>query len=299
VGVKMTTEEFRAFQRLILDSAGLAFEDGAKDRLERRLMERLAATGSRDFADYYLQLARGSGGAAQEMERMLELCVTHETYFFREPRQLRALEQEIIPALAQEIEKVHGRKRIRLWSAGCSTGEEPYTLAIILLRSPFLRGYDVEVLGTDLSQRALARARRGIYGPSSFRDVEAGVMERYFRKLSGPDEGSLEVKPEVKQHVTWGRLNLWAAADVGVVGQVDAILCRNVLIYFDREGKRRVVEHLHDRLKPGGWLLLGHSESLLAMPTRLDAVSLSHDLVYRRPPLTPDPHSVTLRRPTS
>ncbi len=293
---RMSPEEFKAFQRLLVEQAGLVFEDGARERIERRLAERLLATGARDFTDYYLKVTRGPG-AVVEQERMLELCVTHETYFFREPRQLRALEHEILPLVAAEVDKRPGRRRLRIWSAGCSTGEEAYTLAMLLLRSPHLRGLEPEVMATDLSQRALARARRGIYGPSSFRDTEGSVTDRYFRPAAGPDQGLWEVRPEVRALVTWGRLNLWNPGEMMMVGQVDVILCRNVLIYFDREGKRRVVDALHDRLKPGGWLLLGHSENLLAMSTRLDAVSLTHDLVYRRPLLTQDPVPGTLRRP--
>jgi len=280
----MSTEEFRAFQRLLMEQAGLQFDDTTRERLERRLVERVRATGARDFADYYLRLRRGLDGS-QELERMLEQCVTHETYFFREPRQLRALEYEIIPQLVDQIEKEGGRRRFRIWSAGCSTGEEAYTLAIILLRSPQLRGWELEVIATDLSQRALSRARRAVYSQGSFRDMERMVLERYFSPSPGSDPmETWEVKPEVRAVVTLGRLNLWNGVEMGMVGQVDVILCRNVLIYFDREGKKRVIDNLHDRLRPSGFLLLGHSENLLHLPTRFEAVSLMHDLVYRRAP---------------
>lgn len=278
----MSTEEFRAFQRLLLEQAGLQFEDTARERLERRLVERVVATGARDFADYYLRLRRGSDGV-QELERMLEQCVTHETYFFREPRQLRAFEFEIIPQLVEILDKEGGRKKFRVWSAGCSTGEEAYTLAMILLRSPFLKGWEVEVLATDLSQRALSRARRAIYTQGSFRDIDPLVLEKYFIKTPTQDlMPSWEVKPEVRSVVTLGRLNLWNANELAMVGHVEVVLCRNVLIYFDRDGKKRVIDNLHDRLRPGGYLLLGHSENLLNLPTKFEAVSLMHDLVYRR-----------------
>ncbi|MBI5497167.1 MAG: protein-glutamate O-methyltransferase CheR [Deltaproteobacteria bacterium] len=279
----MSVEEFRAFRRLLADAAGLAFEDGARERLERRLLERLEATASRDFTDYLLKVSRGPA-PNPELERMLEMCVTHETYFFREPRQLRALEHEIVPNLVEYGRRV-GRRRLRIWSAGCSTGEEVYTLAIVLMRQPQLAGWDLEVLGTDLSQRALQRARRAVYGHSSFRETEPAVLDRYFSRI-GTDQW--EVRREVRDLCTWGRLNLWNSGDLAAVGYMDVVLCRNVLIYFDRDGKRRVIEALFDRLRPGGWLLLGHSESLLQVPTRFEAVSLANDLVYRRAPLTPD-----------
>ncbi|MEW5851967.1 MAG: protein-glutamate O-methyltransferase CheR [Myxococcota bacterium] len=284
--VPMTLEEFRLFRTLLLSSAGLSFDEGAKDRLERRLQERLQVTGCRDFTDYYLKLRHGVDGAA-ELERMLENCVTHETYFFREPRQLRALDEEIIPEIVGKVERDRLRRRLRIWSAGCSSGEEAYTLAIMLLRHPLLRGWELEVVGTDLSRRALARARRAVYGRSSFRDIDPALLERYFTPLSGAEAGNHEVKPEVRALVTLGRVNLWADGEVCTVGRLDVILCRNVLIYFDREGKRKVIESFHERLKPGGYLLLGHSENLLHVATRFETVSLAHDLVYRRN--APDP----------
>ncbi len=280
-GPPMSKEEFRLLRELLLEGAGLVFDESARDRLERRLRERLEATGCRDFTDYYLRLRRP--GAQDEFARMLELCLTHETYFFREPRQLRSLEEEILPQLAATAERRPGRRVFRVWSAGCSSGEEPFTLAIILLRSAALRGFELDVMATDVSNAILARARRGVFGPGSFRDVDATLRDRYFRAVGNPAAGQWEVKPEVREVVTFGRVNLWNPAEVAAVGGVDVILCRNVLIYFDREGRRRVVESMFERLRPGGFLLLGHSENLLQASTRFEAVSLAHDLVYRRP----------------
>lgn len=273
----MSTEEFKLFRTLLLEAAGLTFDENARERLERRIVERLAHTGARDFTDYYLRLKRVGG--MEELERMLELCVTHETYFFREPRQLRSLEEEVLPALA---DAGRGRRTLRIWSAGCSTGEEAYTLAIILHRSPVLKGWHLEVLGTDISHAVLSRARRGIYGPSSFRDIDATVKERYFRLVSKGLMEQWEIRPEIKNLVTYGRVNLWSSGQVASVGMVDVVLCRNVLIYFDRDARRQVIERLHHRLRPGGFLLLGHSENLLQTPTPFETVSMAHDLVYRR-----------------
>lgn len=279
--VRMSPEEFRAFQNLLRDHAGVVIEDAGATRLERRLGERRLATGARDFADYFFKVSRRDAKGREELQRMLEACVTHETYFFREPRQLMALEREVLPALALELEKRGGPRRLRAWSAGCSTGEEAYTLAMLLLRSPFLHGFALEVLGTDLSQAALARARAGVYGSGSFRGTDTGPVSRYFLPKAGA-ANQQQVSPEVKKVVTFGVLNLWDPSQAGMVARMDLIMCRNVLIYFDRPGKLRVLGHLHDALRPGGWLLLGHSENLLNLPTRLEAVSLAHDLVYRR-----------------
>jgi chemotaxis protein methyltransferase CheR len=277
----MSVEEFRLFRELLRELAGLHFDDTTRERLERRLQERLAVTGSRSFTDYYLKLRNGPD-AVVEQRAMLEHCLTHETYFFREPRQLRALEEEILPEVIARVERTGAPRRLRLWSAGCSTGEEPYTLAMILQRTPQLAGWDLEVLGTDLSSKALARARRGIYAPNSFRDMPPGVLDRWFKPVPGALVESWEVRPEVRAMVTLGRVNLWREEEVALVGHADVVLCRNVLIYFQRDSRARVIETIHRRLRPGGYLLLGHSENLLQTVTSFETVSLKNDLVYRR-----------------
>jgi chemotaxis protein methyltransferase CheR len=191
--------------------------------------------------------------------------------------QLRTLTEEIVPELVQ---RHASRRRLRVWSAGCSTGEEAYTLAILLLEHPLLAGWDTEIFSSDISQRVLHSARRGVYTASSFRCTEPGYRERYFEPV---DAGSSRVVEPVRRLVTFGQLNLLAPEQWTILGQFDVILCRNVMIYFNAEGKRKMVESFHRKLDGGGFLLLGHAESLMNVTTAFTLRHFRHDMVYQKP----------------
>jgi chemotaxis protein methyltransferase CheR len=200
----------------------------------------------------------------------------NETYFFREDYQLRAYQQEVLPMLLATE-----RDRLSVWSAGCSTGEEVYSIAIATLESAVLNGArcDVRVFGSDISRRCVAAARRGVYGPSSFRATPPEMRRRWFSERAG----GVHVSEQVRASCQFGHLNLLDSVRAAVVGRVDVIFCRNVLIYFDDVSRRRVIDMFYDRLLPGGFLLLGHSESLLNVSTAFELVHLREDLVYRKP----------------
>src|SRR5262249_43825561 len=210
-------------------------------------------------------------------DEAIDLVTINETYFFREEYQLRALRQEILPALV----RARNRQPLVIWSAGCSTGEEVYSIAIVTAESGLLGGRDVRIFGSDISRRCVAAARRAVYGPSSFRAMPHDYRKRYFVER---DDGS-HVVDELRSSglCQFGHLNLLDAQRAAVVGRVDVIFCRNVLIYFDEASRRRVIEMFYDRLLPGGYLLLGHSESLLNGSTAFELVHLREDLVYRKP----------------
>jgi len=278
-GPAMTPEEFRLLREVIQAHCGLYYRDDVCYLLERRLAPRLDLLGLRTFSEYHRHLRHDPGRLA-ELEAAAELLATNETYLHREPRQLRAFSEELLPILARESAP---RRRLRVWSAGCSTGEEVYTIAILLLRSGLFAGWDLEVLGSDISRRALAVARAGAYGPNAFRLPEAAALRPWFR----PEGGKLVVRDEVRRMVGFAHLNLLDGAASGVVGAVDAVFCRNVLIYFDLPERRRVLESFRQKLRPGGFLLLGHSESLLHVTADFELVHFRHDLVYRRPPSPP------------
>jgi chemotaxis protein methyltransferase CheR len=203
----------------------------------------------------------------------------NETYFFREDFQLRTFSEEILPELRERKEKA-GSRQLRIWSAGCSSGEEPYTLAMILLSQPWLQDWRVEIVGTDISQRVLQLARQGIYSESAFRTTDAASRQRFF----SPDgSGKERICDEVRRLVTISHLNLFDTARVALLGRMDAIFCRNVIIYFDQPGKKKVVETFLQRLHPEGFLLLGHSESLMNISTAFRLRHLKHDMVYQKP----------------
>jgi chemotaxis protein methyltransferase CheR len=275
-GPRIRVEEFRLLRDLINRFCGIHFSDEAMFVVERRLRERLSSLSLEDFGQYY-QYLRYHPDARAEIERAVDELTTNETYFFREDYQLRAFCEEVLPVLRRQAEE-GGSRRITIWSAGCSTGEEVYTLAILIKEMGDFEGWDVRIFGNDISRRVLQKARRAVYAPSSFRTMPA----RYSRYFVETADGR-QVHPSVRAMCHFGHLNLLDRGRATVVGRVDAIFCRNVLIYFDAESRQRVIETFYERLIPGGFLLLGHSESLLNVSTAFELAHLSSDLVYRKP----------------
>jgi chemotaxis protein methyltransferase CheR len=273
--VRMRPDEFRLLRDLVNGHSGIYFGDDALPVLERRLRERLAALNLKSFSEYY-QFLRFSSLNAPELDEALDLLTTNETYFFREDYQLRALRDEVLPRLASDGAS---RRRLTLWSAGCSTGEEVYTLAILIAESGLFEDWEVRVYGSDISRRCVAAARRGIYGASAFRAVGPEIRRSFFTDKA---DGS-HVVDRIRQLCHFGHLNLMDTDKVRVVGRVDVVFCRNVLIYFDQRSRKRVIDMFYERLMPGGYLFLGHSESLLNVSTAFELVHLSEDLVYRKP----------------
>lgn len=265
----------RALSDIFNREAGLAFADDSAYVLERKLRERLSALGLSSFAEY-LEHLRGPNGR-RELEDALELVTTHETYFFREDYQLRAFREEVLPAL-RSMRKEH--RRLTIWSAGCSTGEEAFTIAMVIDASGLFRGWDVRIIGTDLSRRCIAAARKGVYGATAFRATPVEFASNHY--FVETDAGRVVAK-EIRHMCTFAQANLLDSSKCTVVGRVDAIFCRNVLIYLDAPARQQVVDNLYEQLVPGGFLMLGHSESLLNAPTRFAPVHLRDDLVYRRP----------------
>jgi chemotaxis protein methyltransferase CheR len=273
-GARLRPDEFRLIRDLVSAYAGIYFGDEALPIVERRLRERVDVLGLSGFGEYYRFLRLSTGGEA-EIDEALDLLTTNETYFFREDYQLRALHDEVLP----EIARTKGQKALSIWSAGCSTGEEAYTLAMVILRSALFNGWQVRVYGSDVSRRCVAAARRGVYGQSAFRTTPVDVRQSYF--VDQPD--GAHVVDKVRALCHFGHLNLLDAERVRLVGRVDVVFCRNVLIYFDQRSRKRVIDTLYDRLLPGGLLFLGHSESLLNVSTAFELLHLREDLVYRKP----------------
>jgi chemotaxis protein methyltransferase CheR len=276
VGLPMSREELRLISEVILEHCGIAFDEDMMHLLRRRLTPRVTALGLSSFADYQRHLRHAPDRAA-ELEEIVERVTTHETYFFREPHGLAALKDEILPELHRR--RPRGR-RLTLWSAGCATGEEAYTAAILVVDSGLFGDWHVRVFGNDISRRVLQVARRGVYGRSSFRATDAVQLARWFDEVEG---GRHAVKPAVRALVSFGHLNLLDDDMLAVVGEVDVILCRNVIMYFDHPARQRVVASFARKLVRGGYLLLGHSESLLNVSTDFELVHLRNDMVYRRP----------------
>jgi chemotaxis protein methyltransferase CheR len=277
----LSSEEFRLLRDAIGTRTGLSFSPEMRGAFERRLRERLAVLNLRTFAEYYQHL-RFHPLALQEWDEVFDALTTNETYFYREDYQLHAFRDEVLPMLAQHA---RARRRISIWSAGCSTGEEVYTIAMVVKESKLFTGWDVAIHGSDISRRCVAAARKGVYGESSFRVIPAAMRRAYFVERS---DGS-HVAESIRPLCHFNQMNLLDGDRARLLGRVDAIFCRNVLIYFDAPSRRKVIDLFHERLYPGGVLLLGHSESLLNLSTAFELYHLKGDLVYRKPQLVPEP----------
>jgi chemotaxis protein methyltransferase CheR len=210
------------------------------------------------------------------MDLIFDLLATHETYFFREEHQLMAFQQEIIPEL---IDMQKQSRMLRIWCAGCSSGEEPYTVAILCRQQSDLRDWDVQILATDISQKMIAVSKRAIYGGGSFRSTSEAIKHRYFEKTG---KHRYTIREDIRQMVTFMKLNLLEENPTQIPPEFDVIFCRNVIIYFDPDAKNRIIETFYKHLRSGGYLLLGHSESLMGYNTPFILRHLKNDVVYQK-----------------
>jgi chemotaxis protein methyltransferase CheR len=275
--VPMTDEEFRLIRDLIYSHCGLYFDNDSRYLLEKRLGRRLPLHQLSGYKDYY-HFLKYNRGKELELSDIMDVLTTNETYFFREAFQLKAFTDEILPELMAEKEK-RGERSLRIWSAGCSTGEEPYTIAMLLLELGCCKGWRVEIIGTDISHRVLQHARKAVYGKSAFRATDEAYIGRYFQE----QDGCFKIADEVKELVTISHLNLFDQNRLALFGKMDVIFCRNVIIYFDQIAKKKVIEVFYRALHEGGHLLLGHSESLMNISTAFALRHLRNDMVYQKP----------------
>ncbi len=257
--------EFSRFQAMVHREAGIWLSPVKKALLAGRLAKRLRELGLTSYGDYY-EMVR-----ADEAERtlMLDRITTNETRFFREPHHFDLLADRVYPVWQAEAAAGRRPRRIRAWSAACSTGEEPYTLAMSLLRAfPPGSGWDIEILATDLSTRALERARAAVWPIGKSREIPARDLKAFMLRGTGSQEGRMKAGPAIRSVVRVERFNLNDEIHPAV-GPFDLLFCRNVLIYFDAATKSRVVERLLGHLAPAGLIFLGHAESLASMAGRL------------------------------
>jgi chemotaxis protein methyltransferase CheR len=287
---RMSPDELQVIIDLLRERYGLTFGHDARPSLERKLRERLTRLRLSTFTDY-VRILWGDRGEA-ELAEAIDLVTVNETYLLREEPQLRAFADEGVALLGNP-------RRLAVWSAGCSTGEEVYSIAIALLEAGKVPAAGVRVVGTDASRRCIQAARRGVYGPSSFRAATDATRRRWFSEQT---PGVWSAVEELRKVVHFSHMNLLDRARASLIGTVDAIFCRNVLIYMEDAARDRVVRTFHEMLSPGGLLLLGHSESLLhdqQRSARLSAtnevepgtssaglfelVHLRSEIVYRKP----------------
>ncbi|HKP13759.1 MAG TPA: protein-glutamate O-methyltransferase CheR [Blastocatellia bacterium] len=264
------------FQRLrarITSASGILVlaDENSRFLLERRLQPRLRQRGTVSFADYEAMIDTG------ELDALLDTVAVHETYFFREKRQLRAFNEHIVP------EMTRSGSPVRIWSAGCSTGEEAYTIAMLMADRGLLGGGRLQLLATDLSRRVIESGQRGLYGASSFRTTEPEYKQRYF---DAAGRGLWQAGDGLRAAVRFEQANLVGADAQRIAetagGSFDAVFCRNVLMYFDEQAVRQTLELIYSLLKDGGYLLLGHAESLLPLGSGFKPAQFGRELVHRK-----------------
>ena len=275
--VVLSDSEYARLCLLLSRSAGLVFDETRRDSMGYSISERLRATGIASVGEYLDEVC---AGGSFERQRLIDEVTIQETHFFRNPPQMRALREHVLPELVRHAAS-HGR-RLRIWSAGCSTGEEPYTIAMMLRELlPSTAGWDVKVIATDISENALEAARSATYGPRAVQLASPAEVARFFVETAG---GGYEVRPEVRELVELRHHNLVLDAPPDV--SLDLVLCRNVTIYFSRDTTRALMGRLHATLRDGGYLFLGHSETLWQVSEEFRLVALgsgdSAAYVYRR-----------------
>jgi chemotaxis protein methyltransferase CheR len=271
----ITVDEFIRFRDFFHQKIGIQFAESKRYFVDKRIAERARIKGCESFADYFRMLRFDTSGG--ETQQLINLLTVNETYFFRENYQLEALVQFVLPEIA-------ARKRpgdtIRIWSLPCSTGEEPYSIAISVLESwPESDQYQVEILGSDVDTRVLGSAQAGVYGERSLQNVGPDLRTRYFRKLAGEHQ----IISELRESIEFFQLNLSSKKEMSRYRNVDIIFCRNLLIYFDDVSRREAVESIFESLTPGGFVFLGHSESMSRMSSLFSPRRLGDCTVYQRP----------------
>jgi chemotaxis protein methyltransferase CheR len=262
--------EFEKISHLVYSHCGIHLHDGKKELVKARLSKRIREGNFRSFADYFEYVKTGEG--TDEFIAMIDSLSTNLTSFFREDGHFRALAR-IVPALLGE-QTPRGKPRLRLWSAGCSTGEEPYTMAITALEAAQGMNAELRILATDISTRVLKKAQQGIYPVDRVKSIPPDLLRKYLQIGQGNWAGQYRVKKDVRDLVTFQRFNLMDPMAGG--DPFDVIFCRNVMIYFDKKTQEGLINRFHSRLAKGGYLFIGHSESL---------TGLNHAFKYLEPSL--------------
>jgi chemotaxis protein methyltransferase CheR len=272
----ITDADFLKFREFFYRKTGIHFDDSKRYFVDKRLVERIQVTGSDDFRSYFIALRFER--SSDELQHLVNAMTVNETYFFREAYQFDCMVNNMLDECARR--KPAG-ERLRIWSIPSSTGEEPYSIAIYLLeRWPGIHAHDVEIFSSDIDTSVLEAAQRGVYSPRSVSNLPANYLGKYFDKRA---DGTYAVSRDLVSAVEFSRINLSDAADCRRFRDVDIIFCRNLLIYFDDVSRRLAAENLFESLRPGGFLCLGHSESMSRISTLYSVRRFPDALVYQRP----------------
>lgn len=270
--VSLSEHELSEIRMLIEERTGIHFDESRERFFSTRVHEHMQAKGFTRGTDLLRSMRKGN----TEYHALLERLLTQETSFFRYPGVYEAFEKRVLPEL--HVKKFWKNPRVlRVWSAGCSTGEEPYSIAITIADSlANADAWDIEILATDIGRQALDHAERGMYAGRSIAKINQQQLATHF----SPTKHGHHVRPRIRKMVKFVQMNLSSAV---YVGKMDLIFCMNVLIYFSEERKRELVQRFYDTLEPGGYLFLGHSESISKLPVKFQAIVLNDCILYRKP----------------
>ncbi len=272
---QMTEEEFKLLSDLIYSYCGLTFTGSQKILFNKRVKTRVEKIRLSSFKEYY-QFLKFDIKKEQEIKELVDILTVNETFFFRETAQFDILFDQILP----EIEQVNKSKTVKIWSAACSTGAEPYTLAILLNEKNYYKnGWNIEIVGTDISMSALDEAKKAQYSEAAFRSTTPDIKNKYFTKTS---DGLFQLDAGIISKVSFKYLNLLNDSQMKMYRNINIIFCRNVLIYFDNDAKQKVVENFYSSLTNNGYLLIGQSESLFKITKLYKLVPTAKVLLYKK-----------------
>jgi chemotaxis protein methyltransferase CheR len=271
----VTPEDFRRVCEFLYRRTGMVFTEAKRYYVERRIRERISATGATSFTSYFARLRSDFRG---EAENLVNAFTVNETFFYREDHQLRCLSSDL---LARRVAAKRRGDAVTIWSVPCSTGEEPYSIAMWLLETwPEVDAYEIEIVGSDIDTRVLDAARLGIFGKRALTRLSPSLIDKYFLPV---DEDNWQIIPQLRESVRFSSVNLVDRNEMRAYGRFDVIFCRNVLIYFDDTSRRIAAENLYENLVPGGYICLGHTESMSRISPLFEVCRFSDAIVYQRP----------------
>lgn len=295
---EMTSEEFVLIRDFIHEKCGIYFAENKTYLVKNRLIKRMNDLGIKSFRDYFYHVKYDN--SQKEFTSLMSLITTNETSFFRNEPQLLSFSDEVLPLLIERKKSSGKPKSLKIWSAGCSTGEEPYTLAMILLEKiSDIANWKIEIMANDISEQVLQKARAGVYSGITLRNMKPDVLNKYFDKK----DDDFRVKQNVKSLVSFSHMNLNDPRRITMSSNFDVIFCRNVMIYFSDEVKKQLVRSYFNSLQPGGYFYIGHAETLHGISKAFKLVYFKNALVYNKEMVGADASDksstgISVRRPT-
>ena len=273
---RISDEDFQKFREFFYRKTGMLFEDGKRYFVDKRLLERMAATNNETFRGYFTLLRfQASGG---ELQTLINLMTVNETYFFREEYQFRCLVDSMLAEIVAQ--RSSSTKPIRIWSVPSSSGEEPYGIAIYLLEHwPLLRQWDVEIISSDIDTQILKQAKQGLYAERAVQHLPEPLLKKYFQRVGA----HYQVRKTLREVVEFTQVNVSDSADMRNHRHFDVIFCRNLLIYFDDLSRKKTAESFFDALNPGGFICLGHSEAMSRISPLFQIRRFPEAIVYQKP----------------